>query len=357
MPTTPYKETFPEQVSAVRGNFAYMKAFFTRIAVALFIAAVVSPSYAADCDPDFDSDCEHNVSSQASRIASYPSYHGPKQVVAVLPFANRVKNVYGSWQLGEGLAEILVTELVKSGRFLVVERESIRGIISEQELGLSGLVRKETAVKTGQMSGAQFYIKGAITEFNDQAGGGGITLGFKGGEVGGKTRTAYVGIDVRIVDNTTGQIYASYNASAKARSTGASLSTNLTNFGDLYKLGASGFNSTALGVATRKAVQKIMGFILAESKNIPWQGSIIKAGSKVYLNRGDSAGVKNGDRLAVYSKGEALIDPETGFNLGSDERLICSVFIVQSRPKFSIARMTPDCQGQGIKRGDIVRYQ
>ncbi|HDH15726.1 MAG TPA: hypothetical protein ENG90_04500, partial [Gammaproteobacteria bacterium] len=244
MPTTPYKETFPEQVSAVRGNFAYMKAFFTRIAVALFIAAVVSPSYAADCDPDFDSDCEHNVSSQASRIASYPSYHGPKQVVAVLPFANRVKNVYGSWQLGEGLAEILVTELVKSGRFLVVERESIRGIISEQELGLSGLVRKETAVKTGQMSGAQFYIKGAITEFNDQAGGGGITLGFKGGEVGGKTRTAYVGIDVRIVDNTTGQIYASYNASAKARSTGASLSTNLTNFGDLYKLGASGFNST-----------------------------------------------------------------------------------------------------------------
>lgn len=336
---------------------------FTRITVALFIAAVLSPSYAADCDPDFDSDsdCEHDISGLASRNKNgqldYPSYHGPKQVVAVLPFANRVKNVYGSWQLGEGMSEILVTELVRSGRFLVVERESIRNIISEQELGLSGLVRKGTAVKTGQMSGAQFYIKGAITEFNDQAGGGGITLGFKGGEVGGKTRTAYVGIDVRIVDNTTGQIYASYNASASARSTGASLSTNLSNFGDLYKLGASGFNSTALGVATRKAVQKIMSFILAESKNIPWQGSIIKAGSKVYLNRGNTAGVKNGDRLSVYSKGEALIDPETGFNLGSDERLICSVLIVQSRPKFSIARMTPNCQGQGIKRGDIVRYQ
>jgi hypothetical protein len=255
------------------------------------------------------------------------------------------------------MSEMLTTELVQSGRFLVVEREAIRDIIAEQELGLSGLVRKETAVQTGQMSGAQFFIKGAITEFNDQAGGGGVTLGYKTGEVGAKTRTAYVGIDVRIVDNTTGQVYASYNASAKARSSGASLATNLTHSGEAFQFGASAFKNTALGVATRKAIQKVIGFILKESQNIPWQGSVIKSGSTVYLNRGASAGMNNGDALSVFSKGEALIDPETGFNLGSDEMYLCNLTVTRLMPKFSIARLSPDCQGKDIKRGDIVRFK
>jgi len=313
------------------------------------------PAAAVGCEPGM-LNCDTTEGTPTDSV-TYPDYHGPKQVIAVLPFENRVENVYGGMNLGEGLSEILITELHKSGRFLLVERMAIQSIIKEQELGMSGLVNQETGPAVGQMSGAQFMVIGAITEFNDKAGGGGLTLGFSGGEVGGKVRTAHVGIDVRIVDNATGQIYASYNASEKATSAGGSLATNFTHNSEAFKLGTSGFFSTALGKATRAAVQLVVGFILEESKNIPWQGSVIKTGPKTYINRGANANVGVGDQFDVYSKGEPLIDPETGFNLGSDERLICSMQVVDVRDKFSIASSGSNCMSGGVKRGDIVRYK
>ncbi len=326
--------------------------------------------------------CRHSIGTKASRRLTYggavllmlsmnaptfsknssegPSkqlpYSGPKQVVAVLPFDNRVKNIPENWNLGEGLAEILITELIKSGRYLLVERDSIQDIVREQEAGMSGLVRSETAVPTGQLSGAQFMIKGAITEFNAEAGGGGLTLAFRQAEAGTTSRTAYVGIDVRIVDNATGQIYASYNSSGTAKSQGVSLAAA---FGgsDNFKIGASSFYNTALGVATREAVQKIIGFILKESEDIPWQGSVIQSrGSNVFVNRGESANVKEGHKFRIYSKGEPLIDPETGFNLGSDEVYLCDITVTRLMPRFSSGRKNESCRGLSINRGDVVKY-
>ena len=285
-----------------------------------------------------------------------PAYTGPKQVVAVLPFDNRVQGIPENWQLGEGLAEILITELIESGRFLLVERDAIQDIVKEQEAGMSGLVRKETAVPTGQLSGAQFMIKGAITEFNAEAGGGGLTIAFREAEAGTKSRTAYVGIDVRIVDNLTGQIHASYNASGEATARGASLAAVIANSDD-FKIGASAFYSTALGIATRQAVEQVVAFILEESADIPWQGSVIQTrGSNVFVNRGASANVGEGNVFKLYSKGEPLIDPETGFNLGSDEEYLCEITVTRLQPKFSIGRKSESCRGLEIKRGDIVRF-
>ena len=287
----------------------------------------------------------------------YPPYLGPKHVIAVLPFAIKVRDVDGADQLGEGLTEMLVTELVRSDRYLVVEREAIADIVKEQEMGMSGLVQQATAPKVGQMAGAQYMIRGAVTEFNDAAGGGGLTLGFKGGKVGGGTRSAYLGVDVRIVDNSSGQVFASYNTSAKARSARGKVGTNFTHLGDQFQIGTSGYFSQALGIAARKAIQQVVRFIMIESKSIPWQGSIIKAGSKTFINRGSNANIKVGDQLWVYAPGEALIDPETGFNLGSDEERLCQISVSQVKDKFSVARQEAACAGRGMKRGDIIRFK
>ncbi len=34
-------------------------------------------------------------------------------------FENKVMGVYGNWRLGEGFAEMLTTELMKTGMFIV----------------------------------------------------------------------------------------------------------------------------------------------------------------------------------------------------------------------------------------------
>ena len=296
------------------------------------------------------------IGQDAETEEARPKYFGPKQVVAVLPFENRVEGIPENWLIGEGLAEILVTELIASERFLLVEREAIQDIIREQELGMSGLARPETATPTGQLAGAQFMIKGAITEFNAEAGGGGLYLGFREAEAGAKTRKAYVGIDVRIVDNLTGRIHASYNAHAEARSGGASLEAKFLGSDD-FRIGASGFYDTALGIATRDAINQVIDFILLESAEIPWQGAIIQSrGMTVFINRGESANVRVGDAMELFRKGEDMIDPETGFNLGSDEEFLCWIKVTRVRAEFSSAMMLEDCRGLTVERGDIVRY-
>ncbi len=288
---------------------------------------------------------------------TYPAYGGPRHVVAVLPFANRVQNIYGGYEIGEGLSEMLITELMRTERFQLVEREIIGNIVQEQELGMTGLTNAQTGPKTGQLSGAQFMIRGAVTEFNDQAGGGGLKLSYSKAEASTKSSKAYVGIDVRLVDNATGQIYASYNAHAEAVSRGASLAAVISEFGEDFKFGASHFKNTPIGKATRNALEKIVDFIIAESANIPWQGMLIQAmPGAAYINRGANTNLKSGDELVVFSPGIPLIDPETGFNLGSVEKRVCTISVTEVRDKFSIAAPSADCAGQTLKRGDIVRF-
>lgn len=290
--------------------------------------------------------------------AAAPTYRGPKQTISVLEFENLVKGVYGSAALGEGIAEILTTELVASGRFIVLERDNLRPIVREQELAMSGLVNEQTAVPTGQMAGAQFFVKGAVTEFNPDAGGGGLSVGYRQGSVGHKSRRAYVGIDVRLVDNATGQIFAAYTANAEARQGSTAVGATLTHHDDPFRLGISGFYGTPLGAAVREAIQKVVGFILAEASKVPWQGSVVRAeGEAIYLNRGSDAGLRAGDRLAVFAPGAPLIDPETGFDLGSDEERLCTLTVTRLQAQFSVATPDPGCAGRVLERGQIVRLE
>ncbi len=295
----------------------------------------------------------------AAQENSKGTFGGPKHVVAVLPFDNKVKG-YGaaSSALGEGMTEILTTALVNSGRFVVIERALIQDIVKEQELAMTGLVNQETGVKAGGLAGAQFFVKGAVTEFNPKAGGGGISLGWDLGKLASKASSAYLAIDVRIIDNATGQIYASYSASATAKSTGAGISSTLNSSIDNLNIGVSGFSSTAIGQAVRSAITEVMGFIEAQAVQIPWQGTVIKAdGRRTFINRGASANINRNDIMYVYAKGEPLIDPDTGFNLGTDEEFLCQVSVNSVKDKFSIANLGSDCAGKQLKRGDIVRYE
>ena len=334
-----------------------------RLSLLTLLLALAPPVAAqADCDPAFDAECKRVTNTEAQSVADkvpdYPPYHGPKHVIAVLPFTNRVQNVYGSANIGEGLSEILITELLRTNRYLIVEREAIQQILKEQELGMTGLARKGTTPATGQLAGTQFMIRGSVTEFNEQAEGGGITFGFSKAEIGHKSHVAKVGIDVRIVDNATGQILASHYANAEAKSSGLTLAARIKHNSDNFKVGTSGFESTALGEATRTAVRTVVSFIMEQSQHIPWQGSIIKSGrGKTYVNRGTTSNLKVGDRLVVYSKGEPLIDPETGFNLGSEEERLCGLTVSSVKEKFSIARQGPDCRQIQIERGFLVRFE
>ena len=65
-------------------------------------------------------------------------------------------------------------------------------------------------------------------------------------------------------------------------------------------------------------------------------------------------GIQSGTTLSVLKEGEALIDPDTGMDLGSDTTKIADIKITEVQDKFSKAQIvgTPS---KAIEKGDIVK--
>jgi curli biogenesis system outer membrane secretion channel CsgG len=283
----------------------------------------------------------------------YPPFDGLKKRLAVLKFENKVKTPIPdqSWKIGEGLTEMLTSELFKTGRFIMVERAALADIVREQELGQTGLVRKETVAKVGELLGAQLLVAGAVTEFEAQSRGGGGGVGYRGFALQLQTSSAHVAVDVRLVDSSTGQILSSMNADAEAQTTGLGFAAR-TQQGVTF--GSDAFQKTPLGEATREAIHKAVLFIIKEMQAVPWIGRVIQVkGGDVYVNAGTNVNLKPGVKLMAFVKGEDLIDPATGLNLGSKDTLIGTVTLTEIQDRFSIGAFA----GNGaLKRGDIVKF-
>lgn len=281
----------------------------------------------------------------------WPPYTGPKKRIAVTKFDNKVKGVYGNWNLGEGFSEMLTTELMKTNRFVVVERQALQDVVGEQELGQTGLVKKETAAKVGQMLGAQIIVRGIVSEFEMQESGGGAGIAIAGIRLGGKSSNAHVAVDIRLVDSTTGQVLHSHNAAGKATSSGLAVGISK---GDV-DFGADAFQKTPLGQATRQAIHDAVHFIILNMEKMPFAARVVKVeGSKVYVNAGASMNIQHGTKFSAYSVGEDIVDPETGLKLGADEKLVGTVEVLDVQDKYSIGTLT---SGSGLKRGDVLKLQ
>ncbi len=281
----------------------------------------------------------------------WPAYTGPKKRIAVTKFENKVTGVYGNWKLGDGFSEMLTTELMKTGQFVVVERQALQDVLGEQELGQSGVVRKETAAKVGQVLGAQIIIRGVVSEFTLNESGGGAGIGIAGFRVGGRSSNAHVAVDIRLVDTTTGQVLQSHSAVGKAESSGVSVGVSR---GDV-DFGADTFKSTPLGQATRQAIRDAVQFIILNMERMPFSAKVIKIeGNKVYINAGSQMNIRNGFKFYAYSVGEDIVDPDTGLKLGADEKLAGTVEVRDVQDKYSVGFLT---SGSGLKRGDILKLK
>ncbi|UCF18447.1 MAG: hypothetical protein JSU87_10905 [Gemmatimonadota bacterium] len=297
------------------------------------------------------------------RIAVMEPEWDPGVVQSAWVYGENSPNVYVEQRqtFARGLNEMMIAELLKSDRFIVVERKALEDVFAEQNLQYSGAVNPETAVQAGRVVGAQFFIRPTITEFaygeeggtkggavkvpTDVPVAGGIRIG------GGKAKIeARLVIDSRVYDIETAQITASVKGegSADQKMSGISLET------DVFDYNSAGFNNTPLGAATRAAVEETVKNLVAELGDRPWQGSVVTVrDGQVYLNAGEDSGVKVGDAFEVFRPGEELVDPDTGLKLGQVEEKLGRLKVTSVQEKFSIASAEG---GFTCERGDIVRY-
>jgi curli biogenesis system outer membrane secretion channel CsgG len=194
---------------------------------------------------------------------SYAETYKPR--VAVYGFESKASSGFwhdAKWSIGTGMGEMLVDALVNTGKFEVMERLNLRDITTEQDLVTGGRISKKTGAKTGKIKGAEYIVRGTITEFDVRDAGGNLGLTIKGFRIGGKVRSAHVGGIIRIYDATTGTIYDSKRFEKKVPATGLSFGHSGGDVG--ISLGA--FKKTPLGKATHIAIADMVEFI---SSSIP----------------------------------------------------------------------------------------
>ncbi|HXO21024.1 MAG TPA: CsgG/HfaB family protein [Thermoanaerobaculia bacterium] len=139
-------------------------------------------------------------------LASAKAGASNKPRVAVLEFKNKADNQWW-WHGGAAAAQdVFVTELVKSGKFRVVEREQLEALMKEKGLTLSGDVDPRTAIKVGKLLGVNYLLTGAVTEYGSSDAGahGGSFRGLPSFGVHKKTFVA--ALNARLIDTSTGEV-------------------------------------------------------------------------------------------------------------------------------------------------------
>lgn len=195
-----------------------------------------------------------SVMLQATASAGSADFRKTK--LAVLDFQLQGEG-FETQDMGIIVAEWFITALVKAGRFEVIERGLLKKLLEEQKLSMTGIVDATTATKIGKFLGVKTIISGSVMKLQN-----------------------VIEIYARIIDVETASIIAAENVKSTA------------------------------AVRLQDLVVQMSEKII---KNFPLEGYIVnKTNSKVTIDLGRLAGVKEGMEFLVYKDGKIIKHPKTG---------------------------------------------
>lgn len=144
---------------------------------------------------------------------------GLRKVIAVSRFENRT-NWQGQLSINDAMADQLIDALTNSGQFTVLERQTVQDVLGEQDFANSGRVEKAESARTGKVTAAQILVKGTITEYQSNAKQQGRGWKFGGFKLNKSGSEAHVGLMIRLIDTTTGEVIDSQRVSGAASAGG-----------------------------------------------------------------------------------------------------------------------------------------
>ena len=295
-----------------------------------------------------------------------------KKRVAVINFDfGAVQNWWGgNWDIGKGIADLIVDKLVNDGTYSVIERKQLDTVLAEQNFSNSDRADASSASKIGKVLGVNVIIVGSITQFGTEKKGvdvGGIAGrfgGFGGGKVGTQKGKANVAITARAIDVNTAEILASVTGKGESSRSGlllGGLGAGSGGFGaGGFSMGSSEYRETILGEATYAAVDKVTQGLIGASGKIPATAVEVRgmvadvSGATVILNVGMSQGVKPGSVLKVLRVARVVKDPASGKVLKEITEDVGQIKIDEADASSSTGKIIA---GSDVKVGDLVRNQ
>lgn len=213
------------------------------------------------------------VSMTSARVEAQSS----RPLVALLDFDFGTVQQWwsGNWDIGKGISDLLVDELVNDGTYRVIERKRLDAVLAEQNFSNSERADPSaaTVAQIGKVLGVKYLIVGSVTKFGmeqkrQRFGGGGFGGGGFGiGRVGRDQGKANVAITARIIDVSTAEIMASAKGEGVSKRSGLLLGANVgkwgrSGMGDI-DMTSSDYRETVLGEATEEAVKEVAEKLVA----------------------------------------------------------------------------------------------
>jgi curli biogenesis system outer membrane secretion channel CsgG len=239
-------------------------------------------------------------------------YTGPKRRVGVVDFVNKAP--YAQARLGDTATDIMITELVKTGKYIVVERDKLDKILAEQKFGQSGVIDPATAAQAGKVLGLQAIVTGSVSQFGVKSEGKDFIV------TQSKQQIVECTVDIRVVDTETGQVLLADSGKGVVKKG----SGKFLGMGNQSK-----YDETLEGEALRAAIVKFMDNLSSQLNKKPWSCRVAEVeGGQIYLNAGTESGLELGQKLKIFSQGKEIKDPTTGLVLGRTENEIGTIKII-----------------------------
>jgi len=114
-----------------------------------------------------------------------------------------------------GIQDMLVTDLFVQDRFVVLERDALNEVITEQEFSADARAGEATRIPAKELEGAELIVLGAVTAFDAGISGGALPIPVPLGDRGDfgvmhlRFKRGYIAMDLRVVDARTGRVLSS----------------------------------------------------------------------------------------------------------------------------------------------------
>ncbi len=270
--------------------------------------------------------------------------------------------------IGKGIADLLVKNLVQDGTYSVIERKALDKILAEQNFSNSDRANPTSAAKLGKLLGVDAIIVGSIAQFGNETkntkvgGGGGGFGGFGVGGFGHKDSKANVQLDARLVDIDTAEILGVAEGKGESKRSSTSLLGGGGNWhgfgGGAVDFGSSDFQNTIIGEAVKAATDQMTAGVIDSASKL--QVRVIKVeglvaavdGSQIVLNVGAKTGIKVGDHMSIERVTKEIKDPATGAVLRKMTSKMGELEVTDVDEVSAVCRVV---SGTGFKIGDVAK--
>ncbi|MFA5779937.1 MAG: CsgG/HfaB family protein [Elusimicrobiota bacterium] len=236
----------------------------------------------------------------------------PKKKISVVEFEN--KTAYGQRRLGTAASDILLTELGKSQKFILIERAKLAQILEEQKLQSAGMYDANTVSQIGKLAGVDAIVIGVVSQFGVKTGGSDYLI------TASKQQVAECTVDIRVIEVETGKILYIDSGKGIAKSSK----------GSFLGMGTKGgYDETLEGESLRAAIAKFVDNIVYQVNARPWSCRVAEVDeNNIYLDAGKESNLKLGTKLVIFNQGKEIRSPDTGLVIGRTEEKVGELEVV-----------------------------